>query len=536
MKVLLTYLRYDGDIYMDSYEQDHLGLGYIAAVLRNDGHSVKLINAHFSGMSLEELIETLEPLDFDIIGIPLHVETLYDLYRLTEWLHLNKKKAHIVIGGHWAGTEPEKLFEILPKIDYIITGEGEYIFLDLVKAIENNTDLGSVTGLAWKKEDSIVVNSRRPLIENLDELPYPIRDDLEIYNEPLWDFKKRTANISASRGCYANCSFCSIKSFYNASPGKIIRFRDPIKVVDEIEFLKNTYRVNQIFISDDNFCAPNKVKPGWCEQLANEIINRNLDIKFIFMTRVDDIEMGLFKLLKQAGLIGVAMGIESDVDRVLEDFDKKTSKKKNREALRILRELRIDPLISFIMFDPYTTLDEIRENLKFFKDINYTKYFHYSRPLTLVGGYDLKTYGGTPLTVDIQNDKVNQDGKFAYECDYKDIRVAQVFDLLQQWRVNLLKVVMHNPVWLIDIANRLGEIDIAYRLHGLARKYIKQDENMFYGFVDLAEQGFSSKSKEAQDFLEAGNIKLNEIDDEFTKIEMKLESLRSEKRENNEVC
>lgn len=526
MNILLTYIRYDGDVYMDSYEQDHLGLGYIASVLRNSGHNVKIINAHFLGLSIEELIEEIEPLEFDIVGIPVHVETLFDLFRFTEWISKNKN-ANICIGGHWAGTEPEKLLEILPKVDYVITGEGEYTFLELVEAIEQKKDLHDVLGIAWRKDGSIVLNPRRPLIEDLDKLPYPARDSIEVYNKPYWSYKKRTANMLASRGCYANCSFCSIKSFYNASPGKKIRFRDPIKLVDEIEYLVNNYRVNQIFFSDDNFRAPDKLVPDWSATFARELINRNLGVNFIILSRVNDIDKELYSLLKKAGLVGVAIGVESDVERMLETYRKKTSKEINRQAINILRELKIDPLISFMMFDPYSTLDELKENLDFFRDINYVKYFHYTRPLTLLAGYDLKTYGGTPLTEGVTNDGFTNSSNFAYECNFEDYKVAQVFDLLQQWRPSILKVIMHNPLWLIDIANRLGEQDILYRLHAVSRKVIKFDALVFDKFIEMAERGHSSNDAECQELLRSSAATLDEINQKF----VELEEMLSEKRE-----
>lgn len=526
MNIVLAYIRYDGDIYMDSYEQDHLGLGYMASVLRQNGHQVTIYNAHFLGKSLEEFIEELEQLDFDLIGIPLHVETLFDMFRLTEWLSQHKK-AKISTGGHWAGTEPEAVMKLLPKVDFAITGEGEYSMAELADALERGSDLSAVRGIAWRKGQEIVVNPRRPLVKDLNSLPFPARDQLEVYKEPQWSFKKRTANVLASRGCYATCSFCSIHSFYQASPGKKVRFRDPVNVVDEMEYLVKNYRVNQIFFGDDNFRAPDKIQSDWSANLARELIRRDLNIKFIILSRVDDIDKELYALLKKAGLVGVAIGIESDVDRMLQTYNKKTSKSKNREALKILRELKIDPLISFMMFDPYTTLEELKENLDFFRDIDYVRYFHYTRPLTLLAGYDLKTYGGTPLTEGVKTDGFAGDGDFAYECNYADDRVAQVFDLLQQWRIHILRVVMNNPLWLIDIANRLGEIDLVYRLHALSRKFIKLDAELFDRFIELAELGYKSDHPECGKVLEAYRLRFEEIGGRFAQMKAELEEKRA---------
>lgn len=528
--ILFVYLRYEGDIYMDSYEQDHLGIQYMASGLRNLGYNVNFINAHFHGYALEEVVEKIEAIDYDLLCIPVHIETLYDLHRLSIWNRKNKK-AQLCIGGHWAGTEPDKLLKILPDVDYVLTGEGEKIIIELVKALESNQELATVKGIAWRNQGEIVVNERMPLIADLDELPYPIRDSLEAYKTDVWDFKKRTANVLASRGCYGTCSFCSINSFYKNSPGRKVRYRNPIKVVDEIEYLVNTYRVNQIFFSDDNFVGINKIKPGWVETFANEVIRRELNIRFIFMCRVDDVDLELFRLLKQAGLVGVAMGIESDVNRMLKTYGKGTNKGKNRNALSVLRQLKIDPLISFMMFDPYTTVNELRENLDFFKEIKYSKYYHYTRPLTLLAGYDLKTYGGTELTMDVVEGGFTSESEFSYECIFEDDKTDQVFDLLQRWRPMIMNAVMYNPLWLIDIANRLNQLDLVYKLHALSRKLIKYDEEIFWDFIDLADKGYKSDDPICLERLHTGEEYLNEITKKYKEIEEQLEEIRKKRIE-----
>jgi radical SAM superfamily enzyme YgiQ (UPF0313 family) len=404
--------------------------------------------------------------------------------------------------------------------------------LELANTLSSNANLSVINGLAWKDNGEMIVNPPRRLIEDLNQLPYPARDNIEVYNTSEWDYKKRTANILASRGCYANCSFCSIKSFYNASKGKKIRFRDPKKVVDEIEYLQENYRVNQIFFSDDNFRAPDKINPLWSTNIANEIIKRRMKINFIILSRVDDVELELYSLFKKAGLVGVALGIESDVKRMLDAYNKKTTPEANRKALEILRKLRLDPLISFMMFEPYTKIEELEANLRFFREINYTRYYHYTRPLTLLAGYDLKTYGGTPLTLTVENDGLKQESRYSYECEYKEPAVAEVFDMLQRWRPSILKTVMHNPLWLIDIANRLGEMNIAYRIHALSRKYIKLDALLFDKFVEYAKRGILSHSKDITELIEENKLNLKIIEKELSEIEINLENIRKSKSYN----
>lgn len=275
-----------------------------------------------------------------------------------------EKKIHITCGGHFVTAGYQSILERFPNLDSVVRGEGEYTLLELAQKILNEEEWRQVPGLAFKHEGKICLSQARELIENLDELPFPARDflDRKIAKGEQID----TIYIYSSRGCYGVCNYCSIKAFY----GPVWRGRSAENIVDEIEYLNKKYNPKKFMFTDDNFMGSGKKGKTRVLEIAREIIRRNLNIKIIISCRVNDVDPKVFSLLIKAGLVEVYMGVESFSQSELDYFNKNVRTEDIYRAIEFLQNKKIFISAGFIMFTPYTKLEDITDNIKFLKKYN----------------------------------------------------------------------------------------------------------------------------------------------------------------------
>ena len=370
-----------------SESQEFIGLGYIASYAEQKGFKVNILIPAIDNINEEDIPKIILPYKAAIVGIsilfPTHVVPAINIVKHIKNYGL---KCHITAGGHGATFLKEYLLSNNGKFDSVVCGEGEETFYNLLCAIKKNENWKKILGLAYLENNEIKINSTRPLINDLDKLPFPKRN----YN--LLNNKSYTPGISSSRGCYGSCSFCSVSSFYGMSKGKKWRARSPKNIVDEVEYLNNKGYRNFSF-TDDNFLGPGNNGKSRATQIAEEIINRNIDINFNITTRSNDIlNKRLLLMLKKAGLTNVFLGIESGVQEVLSRMNKKTTVKQNKDAIALLKELNIKLSTGFIMFDNETSINEVEENLRFIEE---TKIFKTETPILLLN--KLWPIPGTPI-------------------------------------------------------------------------------------------------------------------------------------------
>ncbi len=253
-------------------------------------------------------------------------------------------------------------------VDSITIGEPEHTFLELTEAVINNKDssaLFSINGLAFNSlssETGIIKNKPREPISNIDNLPFPYRHCFEI-------FKGRgiATYVLASRGCYGKCTFCYLNQFY--AEESLWRGRSPENVMDEICHLYREYGERYFYFADANFFGPGRKGKEWADKLARMIIEQDMKINFGIECRVNDVEEKLFGLLVKAGLRDVFLGVESGSQNSLDRFRKNTTVEQNKKAINILRQFNIEPNYGFIIFDPDSTLEEVRENFEFLREM-----------------------------------------------------------------------------------------------------------------------------------------------------------------------
>ena len=225
-----------------------LGIGYIAAVLRDNGIDVNILDASAEDMDFKEFSEEIKNRSPDIISISALTPTINKALETAKTAKEVLPNSIIVMGGY----HPTFDFEETLKndfVDIVIRGEGEYVLRDLVETIENNGDLREVRGIVFKEDDNIVLNPNADLIYDLDALPFPAFDLMPMDKYKLLDMDTHMATMITTRGCPMKCSFCSSAAMH----GRKMRQRSVDNILAEIDFLREKYDINTIAFMDDTF-------------------------------------------------------------------------------------------------------------------------------------------------------------------------------------------------------------------------------------------------------------------------------------------
>jgi radical SAM superfamily enzyme YgiQ (UPF0313 family) len=378
MKVCLIYprLKYiSGD--------PPLGLAYIAAHIRRMAIvDVSILDTTFNP-SFEYVKSFLIKQKPDIVGIYFDTIMFNDGLKIAK---IAKKLGIFVItGGPHATVMPETLIN---NVDAVAIGEGEEIVKNL---IENFPDLRKVKGIIYKENGKICKNPPQPRIANLDNLEFPARDLLEmekyIYNWHFLDsvdINLRGTNIIASRGCPFNCSFCqpTLRTLF----GDVVRKRSPENVIKEIKRIVNQYNLDGIFFHDDTFT----INRDWIINFCNLLKKENLGILWGCNSRVNTIDKELMKIMYNAGLRELHIGIESGSQRILDEIYQKGIKLEDaKKVIKTAKEIGINTLCFFMIGAPTETEEEVWKTINFASSLDSDEItFSITTPLPKTRLYD----------------------------------------------------------------------------------------------------------------------------------------------------
>ena len=220
-----------------------LGLAAIGAIAEADGHEVKLIDCEAAGLSYNDLEGRIRAEQPQIIGMQTFCNTIERTLDIARCIKENiNSNIKIVLGGVQATFFPTE-YAANKNVDFVVVGEGEMVFKNLLLALQNNlVDFSAINGLIWKRQNGeIITNPQEALIKNLDLLPFPARHlfDWKLYHPSAQLRGKNTSLIITSRGCPFNCGFC----FSHKTFGRTYRYMSPNRIIEEIRFLgKIRYR------------------------------------------------------------------------------------------------------------------------------------------------------------------------------------------------------------------------------------------------------------------------------------------------------
>lgn len=407
---------------------ESLGIAYIASTLKREGHEVNLISSALEYLSPRGMVRAIIQAEPELVGFSVMEIDARRTLAIVDALRHRGIQAHITLGGHFPTFNHTRILRGFDGVDSIVRGEGEYTLSELAQQLSDGGSLKDVRGLSYRDGPEIRVNPPRPLIQDLDALPFPDRylTELVLRAAPVM-------SMSASRGCYGNCSFCSIRSFYEDSPGPKWRTRSPEGIADEMEALVRRFGRQPIRFVDDQFVGPGKKGRSTAYRLGEEILSRNIGVQFTCSCRVDDIEEDLFGLLKEAGLKKVFIGVESGTERGLTTFNKRTTVAQNKKALATLDKVGIEYKIGFIFFDPYTTYEEVQQNLRFLSEISP---FWQGKKGVLSITPSLIVHGGTPIHARLQRERrlIGNYLRYGYHIEDRKAKIAQfVAELVLKW-------------------------------------------------------------------------------------------------------
>ncbi len=393
-------------------------LGYLATAIRKN-HDVEILDGIKEKLTLGKLEKILREKRPNIIGIQVFT---FHIILVRQYLDLIKSvlpEAKIILGGPHPSSGPLNIFEFFPKADWAFRGEAETglaRFLDLLAEDKANAvTLKNVPGLIWRDGGRTIINEQI-FIENLDELGMPSWDLVRPDTYPLSPhggfFRNYPiAPIIISRGCPFSCTYCA----GHLISGKKIRFRSADNVIEEIKLLCRQYGIREIHIEDDNFTFNRNLVMEFCRKLKEN--NLNISWTCPNGVRLDTLDKDLLLTMKDAGLYGISVGIESGSERILKDMKKNLTKETIKEKINVIRECGLDVSGFFIIGYPTETKNDIMETINFALSLD----------LKRAGFFIFKPFPGTEAT-----------GKLI-----KNGEIAEISD--EEWTKFILADVVYAP-------------------------------------------------------------------------------------------
>jgi radical SAM superfamily enzyme YgiQ (UPF0313 family) len=465
MKVFLIYIR-DQDFYRllppdlgDSRFSEGraqvtafppIGIETLAPIVRQHGHEVRMFDTCHPLMTAEHIAEAVRDEKPDVIALSFLSTTAYPATRsMAHRLKQTAPDTPVIIGGVFASINAKEILADSPGIDYVAKGEGEEL---LPEFLENLESPGRVGGLVWRSGSEVIENPPRPIIENLDQFPYPDRKSLPIdYIEsmpldvPAVFSRDRFCTMQTSRGCPYQCVYCSVPSLADRK----WRHRSPEHVLGEMQQL-NDEGYRSIYLTDDQFLLNRKRIRAICQG----IIDRKLEFHWGCEGRVDSVAIDQFPIMARANCKHLAFGVEAGSQKVLDRLKKMQTLEQVEHAVSEAKRCGIETIHGFFLIgSPGETEEEILESFRFAARLK----------LDTFGFNRLCTYRGTPLWRDYVERGIiddERDWKKWFKCSDIDptILAGEIVNRARQKGYMLLfanRIFLH-PVQTIKLLCRFG--------------------------------------------------------------------------------
>ncbi|MGB9715388.1 MAG: radical SAM protein [Thermodesulfovibrionales bacterium] len=381
MKILLIYPNFLEDrLYSEDIRGIPIGLYYIAAVLKENQYDVEILNWHDIHKTPHKIEETIREKRPDIIGFSIVNANRWGGIDISKIAKKILPEVKIVFGGIGATFLWEHLLKHFEEIDFTVIGEGEYTFLNLVRCIEEEDyeRIKKINGIAFRERGKIIKTEKAEVIQELDSLPMPSK---------YFDFQ----HISSSRGCPSNCTFCGSPQFW----GRKVRFHSPDYFVEQLERLYKR-GINFFYVSDDTFT----MRKDRVIEICKKIIEKNLNITWFSISRVNFIDEEMLYWMRKAGCIQISYGVESGSEKIRKVLNKNISRDDIKKAFELTSKYGILARAYFIYGSPGESNKTIQETIDLIHEI---------KPLSVIF-YILDIFPGTALYEDFKRrTKLNDD-------------------------------------------------------------------------------------------------------------------------------
>lgn len=358
IKTLFIYTCVNKPEYKNTF---HFGLGHLSSILKKNGHETSLL--HITEIDRDKIIKNIKKEDPGLIGITA-VST--QMHYVKEISKITKEmKIFTVVGGIHATLKPECIKDL--EVDGVIRGEGEYPILDLANALESGKDHTKIKNLWVKKGGKLIKNPMRPLVKNIDVLPFPDRE--------LFDYERIVkkddgrATFMWARGCPFKCTYCcnhAISDIY--STGNYLRHVSPERCIEEIREVTEKYKnVRSFYFGNDSLNADRK----WLSKLL-KLYKKEFGWPFRCLVRPSaNADRSLFEELKAAGCYSVFMGIESGNEYIRNMVMKRgITDQQIYDSFRLARESGLKTLGNNIIGLPYETEEMLKDTIKMNAKVN----------------------------------------------------------------------------------------------------------------------------------------------------------------------
>ncbi|WP_423223540.1 B12-binding domain-containing radical SAM protein [Candidatus Amarolinea aalborgensis] len=369
-----------------------LSCGYLAGVLEQAGHEVRIYNAEVPARNEDighetydnllhghqlwldalrpevgegnhpvwsEFMQTLREFNPDMIGFTVKSPKWPSAIKAAEMWKRERPDTVVVMGGPHITVLPEEVMEY-PAVDFCVREEGEYTLLDLVAALEGKgKPFAAIDGLSWRQADGAAVhNVARGKIPNLDVLPFPAKH-LSLYLD-RYDPAHLGVMVTL-RGCPFYCGFCEQHKTW----GRAVRFHSVDYTVREIKHIIQTFGTREISFWDDSFTVNRKRTIDLCQRLLAEKLN----ISWSCTTRVDLLDEEQVMWMKKSGCSGVDIGVETGSARMMKLIDKATTPERVVEASQLMTKYKLNWSAFFMMGFPEETEEDIEATKRFMQEI-----------------------------------------------------------------------------------------------------------------------------------------------------------------------
>ena len=351
---------------LDTYTPP-LGIMHIASYIREHGHEPHILDLQVGEWGIDGVVESICALQPDVLGLSSMTINCLNAKRISEELRNQGFQSPIVMGGAHITAVPEITLREFTAVDYAVLGEGEETFLELLETLGSNGPIQNVKGIAWRRAPGeIVINDRRPFIQDLDKLPFPAWDLLDdfprSYPSSLLESKRvPAAGIMTSRGCPFHCTFCDNTVF-----GTRVRNFSADYSLKMIRHLIDNYQIKDLMFFDDNFLL-SKEK---LSKICNGIIDESLDLTWFCIAHAKSMKKERLELARRAGCWFVEMGIESGNDDILKEIRKTTDTAEIARAAENAHQSGLMTKGNFIFGFPGDTAKTLEESVQFALDID----------------------------------------------------------------------------------------------------------------------------------------------------------------------
>ncbi len=358
-----------------------LGLLILSSCLERAGYRTLVIDADVYGLTPRDIAQIVKHYAPIAVGISATTPSYPNMLEIARAVKDADPHVKIFVGGPHVTFTADETLRTSPEIDAVVRGEGEESVVEVVKRFESGADLKGVLGVSYRRGDRIIHNPPRPPIQDLDKIPLPDLTKVDLSRYKVLD-KYITYPMETSRGCPIGCVFCASSRMF----GRTYRFKSPSRVVDEIEYVVEKFKIRNIGTIDDVFTLAR----GRAIAIAREIRERGLDISFGVSARVDTIDRELLKELAAAGTTVIYYGAESGVQRVIDWYRKRITIRQVIKAVTLTKSLGIETVVSFIFGAPIEDERDMLTTIKFAKMLkpNYVQF----AALTPYPGTELREY------------------------------------------------------------------------------------------------------------------------------------------------